>query len=1330
MASFSHIPIPAPLKMTSSYIAADWKRFKSQYLNYEVASELSDKLKQKRAAVFLACVGTEAYEIYQTFEFEDENDRSDIDKVLEAFQRHCVGEVNVTYERYVFNQRTQLPGETFDVFLADLRRLAKTCEYGGVEDSILRDRIVIGVHDDATRRKLLQRRKLELADAIDVCKASEVAMKQLKAMTTGDEVNTVKTSKRLSSQSRDHQVRREFSDRNRDANYNMISCKYCGKHHERSKQSCRAFGEVCRRCGLKNHFASVCNARIDGHSQRGGEKGARVHQLQDDEQLLALTKVNSNRIYARLIVDGRSVRFLLDCGATVSLLSKDIADLIDPRRLRRRPPNSTLRMFDNTVLPTNGMIEADVEHSRTHRKFRINFYIAENHEQPILGLDSCLKFDLLSVVEENICAVQPTPTVTQEFVLQEYSDLFEGLGALPGEVHLDIDPSVRPVQLPARRLPEPIKEKVRLELKQMCRDGVIEPVNEPSAWISALLVTTRADGRIRICLDPKPLNNALLRNHFRTQTIDDILPQLANAKVFSTCDAKNGFWLVKLDAESSKLTCFDSPFGRHRWLRMPFGAKSAPELFAAKMHEALHGLNGVACIADDILTYGCGETVEEAKKDHDRNFIAMLERCRLKGIRLNKQKLQICREVTRYMGCELTANGLQPDSRKFIAITQMEPPADRQGLMRMLGTSGFLARFCPAYSETTAVLRELLRKDSEYRWNDDTHGAAWRKLKELLTTAPVLQYYDVTKPVLIQADASSFGIGAVAMQDDRVIEYASRSLTRIERDSYAQIERELAAILFAMERFDSYVYGKSDVTVQTDHKPLLSIVKKSLSSAPKRLQRMLLRLQRYSFNLEFLPTSRMLVADTLSRACLPLSAGAPTSSEFTEEIAAVDEMMSDLKLVASQRTIDMITTAAATDEQYALLLQQIARGWPDSPAAVPSDIREYFTFADELTSSAGLAYRGQRVIVPRAVRQEILDRLHSSHFGINSTIRRARGCVFYPGLTKDIKQMISQCSVCQAYQNENQQETLMSHPAPNRPWQKVGLDIFTFRNHDYLITVDYLSAYFEIDRLPSKRIVDIVYCLKQQFARHGIPDEVFSDNSPFNAVEFKKFAECYEFQHTTSSPRYPQSNGRAESAVKIAKAIMTKAVESSNDPFLALLEWRNTPTEKGRAPAEIIYGRRTRTRLPCADKLLTAPYDTEARAALNESKLKQARYYNVGAKDRPTLSVGQPVRVKLDENTEWRPALVSRVRPYRSYDVQLEDGTTRRRTSRHIRVSNEPPIVIDDDDLIVPSSTPSSVQPPIAGTTSSATMTADGNNNKQTLRTRSGRQVVKPARYR
>jgi len=145
-------------------------------------------------------------------------------------------------------------------------------------------------------------------------------------------------------------------------------------------------------------------------------------------------------------------------------------------------------MFNNTVLPTNGMLNAVVEHPRTHRKFNISFYIAENHRQPILGIDACLKFELLSIIEDNICAIQqtarpllPMVTVTHEFVLNEYSDLFDGLGEMPGQVHLDIDPSVRPVQMPLRRLPEPIKDKVRLELEHMCRDGVIEPVSEPSA---------------------------------------------------------------------------------------------------------------------------------------------------------------------------------------------------------------------------------------------------------------------------------------------------------------------------------------------------------------------------------------------------------------------------------------------------------------------------------------------------------------------------------------------------------------------------------------------------------------------------------------------------------------------------------------------------------------------------------------------------------------------------------------------------------------------------------------------------------------------------------
>jgi hypothetical protein len=183
--------------------------------------------------------------------------------------------------------------------------------------------------------------------------------------------------------------------------------------------------------------------------------------------------------------------------------------------------------------------------------------------------------------------------------------------------------------------------------------------------------------------------------------------------------------------------------------------------------------------------------------------------------------------------------------------------------------------------------------------------------------------------------------------------------------------------------------------------------------------------------------------------------------------------------------------------------------------------------------------------------------------------------VFYPGLTVDIKRLVGQCDVCQTYEKSAQKEPLLSHTPPSRPWEKVGVDIFTFSEHDYLITVDYLSGYFEVDRLPTKRVHDIIYVLKQQFARHGLPSELFSDNSPFMAAEFTRFAANYDFKHTTSSPRYPQSNGRVENSVKTAKQLMTKAVDSHQDPFLALLAWRNTPSEQlHQSPAQIMFGRR------------------------------------------------------------------------------------------------------------------------------------------------------------
>jgi len=361
------------------------------------------------------------------------------------------------------------------------------------------------------------------------------------------------------------------------------------------------------------------------------------------------------------------------------------------------------------------------------------------------------------------------------------------------------------------------------------------------------------------------------------------------------------------------------------------------------------------------------------------------------------------------------------------------------------------------------------------------------------------------------------------------------------------------------------------------------------------------------------------------------------------------------------------------------LKEQIAAGWPTTLDALPTELRQYATFADELVVSGGLVYKGHRVVIPRGARENILQRIHASHIGINGCIRRAREAVFYPGITTAIKEMVARCPVCVRYQSDTQKEPLMSHPAPSRPWEKVGTDIFTFHGQDYLVTVCYLSGYMEVDRLSSKKVHDVTYALRQQFSRHGIPLQLVSDNSPFGAAEFKAFAERWEFEHITSSPRFPASNGRAEIAVKTAKRLMIKAKESGEDPLLALLDWRNTPAEQlGPSPAQLMFGRRTRTRLPIADTLLSTRSAAAAQEALTEAKRRQAAYYNRGTKERPAFSVGQTVRMRHDDN-DWRKAEVSRVLPHRSYEVRLEDGTTRRRTSRHVRFSSEPPIVIRSD---------------------------------------------------
>ncbi|VDI61501.1 Hypothetical predicted protein [Mytilus galloprovincialis] len=192
--------------------------------------------------------------------------------------------------------------------------------------------------------------------------------------------------------------------------------------------------------------------------------------------------------------------------------------------------------------------------------------------------------NLVTVNYENIKAVRQgalSKPLSKETVMKEYADIFEGTGKLQGKYHLELDNTANPVVHPPRKVPVAIKEKLKSELERLTKLEIIKPVSTPTPWVSSLVTVVKPD-KLRICIDPKHLNQQLKRSHYPLPTIDDLLPELSRAKVFSVVDAKNGFWHVKLDEESSLLTTFNTPFGRYRWLRMPFGLSSAPEEYQTK----------------------------------------------------------------------------------------------------------------------------------------------------------------------------------------------------------------------------------------------------------------------------------------------------------------------------------------------------------------------------------------------------------------------------------------------------------------------------------------------------------------------------------------------------------------------------------------------------------------------------------------------------------------------------------------------------------------------------------------------------------------------------
>ena len=322
-------------------------------------------------------------------------------------------------------------------------------------------------------------------------------------------------------------------------------------------------------------------------------------------------------------------------------------------------------------------------------------------------------------------------------------------------------------------------------------------------------------------------------------------------------DLSAGYWHVELDEESSYLTMFQTCFGRYRYLRLSFGINRSSEYFEKKLLMSLEGLPGVKVVADDVVIHG------KTQEDHDANLAVFLRRCQEIGIKLNPDMLDLGTSLLTFMGHKISAERVHPDPEKVAAITKLRAPQDLAELRCFIGMVNYLSKFVPHITAKMHPFHNLLKKDVTWSWSSAKQDA-FEGVLQMLSTAPVLAYYNPTKPLLIENDACEYGLGSALIQNGKPVAYASQSLSDAE-DRYTQIEKEMLAVSYGLEKFHHYTFGR-EVEVVTDHKALIAIAAKPLSRAPRRLQNLLLRAQKYDFKFTWKPSNQIPLADALSRA--------------------------------------------------------------------------------------------------------------------------------------------------------------------------------------------------------------------------------------------------------------------------------------------------------------------------------------------------------------------------------------------------------------------------------------------------------------------------------
>lgn len=1141
-----------------------WSEYTERLTQFFVANEVNDAERQR--AIFITVVGAATYSLLKNLIAPVLPTQRTLTHLLQTLSDHFEPPASEIVERFKFNSRARKVGESVSTFLAELRSLAKHCNFGNTLDTMLRDRLVCGINNDATQKKLLAERNLDLARAMDIAISMEAASKNASDLRGESSAEVLLVKQRKS------KCPAEATRKN-----STVSCYCCGEKGHKSP-NCKFKKCVCHVCGKMGHLAKVCSSKSASNS---GRKEKTVNQLLEGREestpessvydLFSVSPLADAPPAYKVSVKIQGVHFMMevDTGAPFSIMPLSVF-----QKYNAFPPlqqtDIKLRSFTKHHLKIAGIVDVAVRYKSVDTKLPL--LVVEQCSVILMGRHWIKELNVLWDVNSIQSCLSQGPQLSLKKVLENHKDLFsEGLGHLKNvKVHLNRISSVEPKFYKARVVPYAYRKKVEEEIERLLHLGILEPVSH-SEWATPVVPVLKSNGRIRLCGDFKlTANKATELEQYPLPNVEDLFSRLSGGVSFSKIDLSDAYCQLELDDSSRDILVINTHRGLFKYTRLPFGVASAPAIFQREMDNLLQGHDNALCYLDDLLVTGT------STEDHLKNLSKVLSTLQAAGIRLHPSKCSFLQSSVEYLGHKIDAEGLHPIQTKLDAIEKAPEPTNVDELRSFLGLLTYYAKFLPNMSTMLAPLYKLLNKNQPWTWSI-VEKKAFDRARKQLTSSSLLVHFDEHKEVQLECDASPYGVGAVlshpSADGDRPIAFASRSLTKAERN-YSQIEREALSLIFGVTRYRKYLLGRT-FTLVTDHQPLVSLFSELKPVAPmaaSRIQRWAVILSAYSYRIVYRKGALHANADACSR--LPVEPPLPDLPEPADVVLLLDAIDD------SPVTVHQLRSAVESDPFLRKVKEYIHQGWPKS---VAEEFRPFWQCRAELTVESGIILRASRVFVPAKFRKYVLSELHEGHQGICALKAMARQTVWWPNIDKDIEKLVSSCATCQVEAPESA-SYLAPWPYTRVPWNRIHIDhAGPFENHTILLIVDAATKWLEAIPVPSTSSSASIAALRSVFARFGLPKTIVSDNgTSFTSQEFVTFLQINGITHVRTAPYHPQSNGQAERAVRSMKDSLRKIKDGNFQQRLDkfLFHYRKAPNSStGLSPAAAMFGWQIRSRL-------------------------------------------------------------------------------------------------------------------------------------------------------